>query len=212
MDDDIATATADALLCQNGDYRSTFGDAIDVIQSPLFCLSSTCAFRQTEALSTKLTRTTKRNSIFPSSGGVVDGPTGRILSKRLAPHNGFPLPDKNRRFSDDNNGAVTPNETRNLKNLGQLALSGLMALAYMRYQQLVILGSITYFLIRRVGINGRKQCMKPVVGDTILVGGIFGAMQITQRLLGPARLVVELLVTAFFSYMFLLIASKKQTA
>lgn len=114
--------------------------------------------------------------------------------------------------NSDNHGAVTPNETRNLKHLGQLALSGLMAFAYMRYQQMVILGSVAYFLIHRVGMQGRKTGMKPVLRDTILVGGIFAALQITQRLLGPVRLVVELLVTAFFSYMFLIIASKQQTA
>ena len=110
------------------------------------------------------------------------------------------------------NGAVTPNETRNLKHLGQLTLSGLMAFAYMRYQQMAVLASVAYFLVRRVGIEGRKSGMKPVARDTILVGGIFAALQVTQGLLGPVKAVVELLVTAFFSYMFLIIASKQQKA
>ena len=107
-------------------------------------------------------------------------------------------------------GSVTSTETRNLKNLGQLTLSGLMAFAYMRYQQLVILASVAYFLVKRVGIEGRKSGVQPVIRDTILVGGIFTALQITQRLLGPVKLIVELLVTAFFSYMFLIIASKQE--
>jgi len=99
-------------------------------------------------------------------------------------------------------GSLSPTAKTNLKILGKLSLSGLLAYGYMQYYAWMAFGSFAYYFLSK---TVRKQKIKG--SETIGVAGILLGMVFMKKFLGPAKFLLELVVTSFFSYYFLALAN-----
>ena len=118
---------------------------------------------------------------------------------------------------------------QNLRVLGRLSVSGLLAYGYMRYYAAVTVASLGYYLYQKLVSWGTvclwqwqsrpnkliailsfsSQVAKKGVqhGEWIMLIGIMFGLGLVRKIIAPAKFVLELVVTSFFSYFFVNLAN-----